>query len=1111
MQPTDWFKQFLDNKQQDGRVLYRYRMSDTEFTDLQEMLEITTLSGVSGITKISAWNAVFVIYAAEWWRRNYDGSAWTWQDILASFSDKTVELDTEQFNLIVESGLKYWQRPLRVINGRSCHLSTIAIEGGFPVKQFNNNDCLNRLFKSAIPQFLRLYNADSCDAMRIIHDSAHQLLQNYQNEQIYAILGDMLCRVAKLKLTYQLNDKQDPIAYLNSQQPDWQAQFPLPVNNQAALTLLNEMIHTAAQTEIFTAVPFRGSRILCDAGVYLSFSLASTVELDKITDSDNFPVQVAVEIVSDTGDSYPVGVALKTTVNHKAVLKMPHCSLPPIQGAAVSSGYKLRFKHLSTLLAEQVLISPIDDDVPWTFAHDNNEWLLIGTASVSTKAKRVRILYAQSLSCNAPDSTELAILDSKKLIEAGGRIVLRDEEQCFCIETEQAQSSPFYYLQGKTLAFTSIPKTVYLGVPELWCVNNETDSRQKIDTPLLAKAVNSVKAVPKALTTQQGVYELRLQDEQGNIQFYQTCALLPENFTLRFLNGRIEIDHSERAYTSCDSPSVTRINATNDGRSIEFNISDTSPDHIDLMLRWSKNNSLILTVPFPIRAEFIDADNNKLSQIAMNQLHGTCLRLLGENQQYTHHITLEFRLMDAALNDSDLYLCDEIHQTSVLLDLPLLDYQQWIQQLLAISHHADSFLRLTVYEQGRELLYADIIRATQIVDNKIANRTRQVHSVNEITNLTDALTIQDDSLRLLFIRHRLKQLCLDFSADDWNWLRALQIDEPLTNNELWTAASLESRVLVTLVCQLDNLFMQRFAAELSVCWELIPVSDWLVIFSRYKNYLAMILNETEVQELLIDRIDKITQLAPAHNIIVQLLKYHLCALIDEELLFMQSEDALPVIAEQLELEQQQLIQLHAEQPWPDFLQTELTEHWQILPSETQNLLNLNAVQQPDAVLRLPILLAHFSLTVMPLSWQQSGVHRFKLRQLKAFDEYWFTTAFTLSLAYLSQQTHYLQALLQETDTMINSDENDLLAEIEQQLALATQEVQDLETDVQSFKGNQEELDALRTENAELIGTIEQLSDMITKRDNALKMLLAEVKNLNAKIREIRSVLQAKQQ
>ena len=133
----------------------------------------------------------------------------------------------------------------------------------------------------------------------------------------------------------------------------------------------------------------------------------------------------------------------------------------------------------------------------------------------------------------------------------------------------------------------------------------------------------------------------------------------------------------------------------------------------------------------------------------------------------------------------------------------------------------------------------------------------------------------------------------------------------------------------------------------------------------------------------------------------------------------------------------------------------------------------------------------------------------KLRQLKTVDELWFTTAFTLLLAYLSQQPSYLQPLQQETAIMINSDENDLVAEIEQQLTLANEEVRSLQTDVQSLQGGEEALEALFQENQELNATIENLSAVIKKRDDALRLLLTEVKSLNAKIREIRSELQVK--
>jgi hypothetical protein len=99
--------------------------------------------------------------------------------------------------------------------------------------------------------------------------------------------------------------------------------------------------------------------------------------------------------------------------------------------------------------------------------------------------------------------------------------------------------------------------------------------------------------------------------------------------------------------------------------------------------------------------------------------------------------------------------------------------------------------------------------------------------------------------------------------------------------------------------------------------------------------------------------------------------------------------------------------------------------------------------------------------------------------------------------------------------MINFDENDLIPEIEQELALANQTTQDLATDVRSFKDIQEQLDLLAEENADLIKrlettvSVEKFNEVIKKRDDALRILLGEVKKLHEKIRDIRSEINAK--
>lgn len=912
MQPKDWLRQFLTVRQLNKprkQALYRYRMSDDEFTNLQEMLEISVLFNVKHITKISEWNATFVIYAAEWWRRYYDGGAWSWEVIFASFTDKANELNAEQRNLVVELGLKYWQRQVRVINGRVDYLGTITTEGGFPVKQLRKADDLSQLFKRVIPHYLGLPNADSVAAIQLItadKDAPH-LPENCQ-----AILGDMLCMVAQLYTTHQLANKEQPIDYLNQHVPEWQSQFPLPINNPVAELLLTDMISATAQV---------------------------------------------------------------TTKQH-------------------------------------------------------------------------------------------------------------------------------YYLQGEQLNFSSIPKIVYLGLPDLWAVNSETEQPTKINTPLRYKAVNSKTGWQILTAEQQGIYELCLQDEQGNIQFNQLCALLPENFTVDFLplDRRIVIEHNERAYISCDSPFMRSIDITEHGRSIKFNASDTPPNDVDLILRWGKNDRLTLTVPFPMQvAQLIDVNGNKISQVLIEQLHGVRLQLLGENHAHERNLMLDFHLKEAALTASDLCFCDEISKTGAVIELALINYQQWIQQLLAINPYSDRVVSLIVFEHGKELLSADITLSSEQI-----TRTRRVSKLNEITNVADALTITDDTLRPLCIRHQLKQLCINFSANDWRSLRECQTDAPLIANEIWIAATLESRVLVALVLELDTAFMQRFDTELLVCWELIPITDWLIVFTRYKNYLASVVAEAEIKNLVSHRIDKISALSKSLNIIAQLLKYQLCDDTDNELEFMQTEEALPLITEQLEHEQHTLIERQANRPSADFLHDELLNAWQTLPAQTQQLLTPS-----NAVIMLPLLLAHFALTAMPSAGQQSTAYLFKVRQLKVLDELWFTTAFTLLLAYLSQQPDYSQPLQQETATMINADENDLVAEIEQQLALANEEVQGLQTDVQSLQGGEEALAALFEENQELNATIENLSSIIKKRDDALRLLLAEVKNLNTKIREIRSGLQVK--
>ena len=48
----------------------------------------------------------------------------------------------------------------------------------------------------------------------------------------------------------------------------------------------------------------------------------------------------------------------------------------------------------------------------------------------------------------------------------------------------------------------------------------------------------------------------------------------------------------------------------------------------------------------------------------------------------------------------DLYFRDEVEKKGAVIELAIIDYQEWIKTLLAISRNLDSYVPLAVYENG---------------------------------------------------------------------------------------------------------------------------------------------------------------------------------------------------------------------------------------------------------------------------------------------------------------------------------------------------------------------------------------------------------------------------
>ena len=140
-QLSDWKKKLLARHElatPDGRALYLYRLTEDDFSDLERLLQhrLSQLSprfGLTSVAGLSGFAELFVLYAAEWWRRRYDGSGFSWEPILRGLGAAPEDWNPTQRSDLVKKGFRGWSiRPRE--SGGLRFIGSVAVQGGLPLK-----------------------------------------------------------------------------------------------------------------------------------------------------------------------------------------------------------------------------------------------------------------------------------------------------------------------------------------------------------------------------------------------------------------------------------------------------------------------------------------------------------------------------------------------------------------------------------------------------------------------------------------------------------------------------------------------------------------------------------------------------------------------------------------------------------------------------------------------------------------------------------------------------------------------------------------------------------------------------------------------------------------
>ncbi len=225
----------------DGRLLFRYGVADAEYQTFRETLEIAGRRDELAAPGV-ATSAVFVLYAAEWHRRDYPGDGQSWDAILpqvlkpVSYASKTQ---------LCRDGLAWWRRAPRRLNGAEERLLSLAFEGGFPTRVLDVRErgWLSRFLRSAIAGVGRELEPDEQAAVEAARRAAEMIPPTFRQNEIFALAGELALALDGRKREAGLAPAGvPPSAWLDARCEGWRETLPIRLEGEGAQKLIDELV-----------------------------------------------------------------------------------------------------------------------------------------------------------------------------------------------------------------------------------------------------------------------------------------------------------------------------------------------------------------------------------------------------------------------------------------------------------------------------------------------------------------------------------------------------------------------------------------------------------------------------------------------------------------------------------------------------------------------------------------------------------------------------------------------------------------------------------------------------------------------------------------------------
>lgn len=722
----------------DGRWLYAYRLSSAEYQALHQLLRNTT-EGISvqpAFRNNRKFAALFVLYASEWWRREYNGGAWKWRPILDSLRIREVDLSANERSEMVLTGFAFWG--LRPADEGKRYFGTVVAHGGLPLKLIGQGGSrLNTVMGTVLRQAMR-YGWNEDQVFDAITDYAQGMPESLRHGEVFHLLAKMVLTTLDLKQRHQLGSSADPIVSLDDAEPSWRDRYPLQIDDAAAAQLLTNLIVTASQIQASenTGPLFQVVRTLSRSDRN-EWRLESRVAHPSTASAAILAQQFAIPATSKLPRYFEVDAIVgerRPLTGGRLLLGSGDTTVAfGVQrqkwfGQDACNEHLLQLRSGGSDLVDGGISLPggeslVNMDAPWVFVEEGEHYRLVGAGDrrLPESSALVAVFEGFSLETLDPDTPapeHLGRLNfcpecTLDLWHTVGSVLISGSNDTWHVRLGQTrQLSGSLLLEGKRVEYPTRPWPVIRGKPHVVRYDND-GSRAVIRSGLQWLAAGSKNPIDPS--RYHGPVELQvLEDGEriGRFRFVLVSAHAKERFFSGDSAKEAGIEFTDWGFTDISIAANNSIAGTTkqtaQGHSISLQVDSTPPKDVEIHLHWAaSHHELRVRAPFPARGgRAFDTSGKQISKGSVMSLQRAAdvnILIFDQNpdQPKKYEIELELR-GDAGLTHSG----SSVSRRSIPIakgfaEVRLLDLYGEIEALLGSSNELDARVDLSLNVGGK--------------------------------------------------------------------------------------------------------------------------------------------------------------------------------------------------------------------------------------------------------------------------------------------------------------------------------------------------------------------------------------------------------------------------